>query len=189
MRLISIILLSSLSLLLAGCLTDYKLYRINHTTAYSVHNFSYYNQNNDLRTIIYGNPTKASKAELEVAITNAMQGRNAFGKTNFTTTPNDSDDLRTKFVIQFNPDISKTAHDLCIKEMPPPFEKQRADKITMIMAYCMNNRYLAYIFGETAQPATPNDPAFLEMIGDAVQNLIPIYDPNRGSECRNSLNC
>ena len=186
MRFLSIVLILGWALLLTGCvgLSDYKLYRTNHTSAYSNHNFAHFNQNNDLLTVIHGNPTDAPKAKFDEAVTSAMQGRNAHGRTNFTTTPNETNDPRTKFVIQFNPSISKTARDLCIKETPLPTGQPVAGKITMIMAYCVNSRYLAYTFGETAQPNSPNDPAFAAMIGGAVQKLIPLADPDRGSICR-----
>lgn len=185
----NIIIAIGLSLALSGCITDYKLYRTTHISSFGNHNFASYNQNNDLLTIIHGNPTNASQDELNAAVTGAMQGRNAYGKTNFTTNPDDSNNPRTKFVIQFNPSTSKSARDLCAKPTPMATTPAKDGKLVMMMAYCFRNNFIAYTLAETSTPETPNDPAFLSMIGGSVQKLIPPYDPNNKGRCRNVPIC
>ena len=60
----------------------------------------------------------------------------------------------------------------------------------MVMSYCLRDTALAWIRGGMSQPATPDDPAFREMMGNAMQNLIPFRNPFfPGGENCNTANC
>ena len=105
-----------------------------------------------------------------------MQGRNAFGATNFTTSPGPSASPDTRFVISFNAE-GQSGRTLCAADPAPQTSNAGNGTLRMAMAYCLRDDALAWISGRMSQPASPEDPGFRNMIGQSVQTLIPARNP------------
>lgn len=164
--------------LLAGCAGGgYTLSTVHHNPEFGHHKFAYHNQNRDLRTEIRGNPFPGiSDAQVAESVTGAMRGRNAFGYTNFTTTPGPDASPVTRFVISFNATGHESGRTLCTTDTTPTSASSDGT-LRMAMAYCIRDLALGWVSGRVSQPSGPDDPGFRNMIGQSVQALIPARNP------------
>ena len=156
----------------------FTLWGTHHDPKYGPHNFAFFNQDRDLRTVVQGNPFPTENQQMVAEkVAASMRGRNAFGYTHFTTTPDETANPNTSLVVRFNPTHGYTGARLCSDPSPAPALANPGGEVTMVMSYCLRETALAWIRGGTALPASPDDPVFQEMMGNAMQNLIPFRNP------------
>jgi hypothetical protein len=137
--------------------------------------FAYAAADGEMNTVVIGNPFDIPKDALERVITETMQGNHYGPRTTFTTTP--SADARAHFrvVMMFDRPRAMNRQQLCgpKDELEP---EPRGDRLRLATAFCARNQLLSWVDSSIAAPASPDDPAFRNMIANAIFNLIPSRD-------------
>ncbi len=138
--------------------------------------FQYAAADRDFRTIIYGNPSAASKQAFDAAVIAAMQGRNWGPTTNFTTTPSESAHKEYRVVMIFSGERHYGGKAACGDVDPGALAPVR-DRVRLQAAFCFRDRVLSEVQVKLDAFQGPNDPALDRAVAQAVLHLFPLRDP------------
>jgi hypothetical protein len=137
--------------------------------------FAYAAATGEMNTVVIGNPFDISKDALERLITETMQGNHYGPRTTFTTTPSPNAQAHFRVVMMFDRPRAMNRQQLCgPREQLKP--EPRGDRLRLATAFCARNQLLSWVDSSIRAPASPDDPAFRNMIANAIFNLIPWRD-------------
>ncbi len=172
-----------LGVALAGCVGQTITGPVYYDTPGTRDFFQYAAAGRDFRTVIYGNPTRASKETFDAAVIAAMQGRNWGPTTNFTTTPNESAREGYRVVMAFTGDRYLSGKAAC-REPRPEALAPAAAAVELQAAFCFRDRALSEVRVGVGAFSTPDDPRLKDAVSQVVLNLFPLRDPYRDRDGR-----
>lgn len=132
----------------------------------------------DLRTVIYGNPTTASKEAFHETVIAAMQGRNWGPTTRFTTRPSESARAGYRVVRVFSGDRSLGAEAAC-QELDPAALSPVAERVELQAVFYFNKRVLLQAHVTSPAFTTTGDRRLNAAVTEAVLSLFPVRGPER----------
>ena len=173
--------------LLVGCGAPTTMSRVHVAGVPSL--FAYAAGGRDMQTVVVGNPFPVPTAEVEKAITDAMQGNHYGPPTRFTTDPSAHTRAGYRIVIMFDP-----PHTLPNRVVCGDTERLSADpngeRLRLITAFCVKDSLKSEVVATMAPVASPHAPELGDLIASSMWLLIPAIDPaTRGPSCQNRLNC
>ena len=137
--------------------------------------FAYAAATGEMNTVVIGNPFDIPKDALERVITETMQGNHYGPRTTFTTTPSPEARSDYRVVMMFDRPRAMNRQQLCgPREQLTP--EPEGDRLRLASAFCARNQLLSWVDSSIAAPVSPDDPAFRNMITNAIFNLIPWRD-------------
>ena len=139
--------------------------------------FAYAAGGRDLTTIVVGNPFKQPKAEVDKAVTDAMQGHNQGPTTHFTTTPSDSARAGYRGVVFFNPPINLNSACDPISALSTGAGAATDGRLTTTFAFCSKETLLSEVNGSIPATADPQDTNFRQLLAQMTRTLEPNEDP------------
>lgn len=146
--------------------------------------FAYAAGGRDLQTNVIGNPFSRPKADVDLAITDAMQGKNQGPTTHFTTTPSANARTDHRVVVILNPPINLSSEAACgpassIESGPSADGRLRAK-----FAFCTKQNILSEVNGSVPATDDPRDPDFRLLLALMTRMLVPDIDPDTKSDDR-----
>lgn len=141
----------------------------------------------DVKTIVIGNPTKASDATLAKVVTDALQRNYAYLNTNFTTQSSDRVVEPYKIVFAFNPPAHLMGHAIC-SDPSSVDTVQRSDK-TFIMALFCENDALTEIAAYIGPSPDIDSEQFRNTIDFLAWKLVPIHEIPLDGGCDPNVVC
>ncbi len=134
---------------------------------------------NELRTVIVGNPFGMPKAEFETAVLKSMEGRN-FGPTlNLSTNPRQEDSRKRHVVIAFNLRNVVDADAICRGEAKALEVQPPAERFAVSGVYCAGDLPLTQATARIGQVAAIDSPQFNNLMGQLTIALFPARDRRR----------
>jgi len=130
----------------------------------------------EMLTVVSGNPFPVSKAQLEQAVTEAMQGNHRGPRTHFSTQPGPEARRNHRIVMAFNTPKSFHIDNLCGTAANIPSEPA-GEKLTLSAGYCVGDALYSHAKVSIPEPPSPNDPRFQHMVASAMWELVPSTDP------------
>ena len=173
--------------LLAGCGAPTTMSRVHTAGVPSL--FAYAAGDRDMQTVIVGNPFSVPKAEVEKAITDAMQGNHYGPPTRFTTEPSPNARAGYRIVIMFDP--PRTLHNrvVCGKTEGLPADPD-GERLRLLTAFCTQDTLRSEVMATMVPAASPHAPELRDLVAASMWQLIPAIDPaTRGPACVNVENC
>ena len=177
----------AMALMLGAC-SGSRVVSDNVSTAYSPLEFSAAAGGRDLATEVYGNPFPMDQTSFDQTVTDLMQGKHFGPPTHFTTTPDASANRLYKVVMVFNPAENIVNTRIC-GGGPIATDNQPGQPIRLQAAFCRGGT-LTSTNGWAPAVASPQEPAFRDLITDTTFELFPLRDPNRSdSNCGAGFAC
>ncbi|MEP4380779.1 MAG: hypothetical protein ABJ215_12685 [Alphaproteobacteria bacterium] len=132
-----------------------------------------------IQLVVFGNPFDIPQAQLEKAVSDAMQA-NAFGvPINFAINPENPDPSRPfRVVLAFNPDAVRDPGDLCAADDGPESAAPRDGRLTIMGAFCSTDSYLSHAIARADDVTGTDSEAFGDMIFQLKTSLFPSRNPN-----------
>lgn len=128
----------------------------------------------DFRTEIVGNPFRADQAQVNGAVTSALNQAVQQVATHFTTTPNDTARPNYRTLVVFNPADNPISALLCSHG---PFQvKPPTANMQVMVAFCRDSGTLSSATGWLNGVQDPTSPAFIGLIEDAARTTFPLHD-------------
>ena len=175
MKSLNLALGASFALSLAGCLPQTTTDKVYYARTGVPSVFRYAAAGRDFRTMIYGNPTVASKDAFDDAVIAAMQGRNWGPRTNFTTTPSENAREAYRVVMIFSGD-RYFGGDAACRDVDESALAPVSDWVELQSAFCFRDQALSYAHVRTAAFRAPDDPRLGDAVSQAVLHLFPLRD-------------
>lgn len=146
--------------------------------------FAYAAAPGEMRTVVIGNPFTIPKAELDRIVTAAMDGNHFGPPTTFTTEPSDQARASYRIVMLFDPPRAMDRQQVCAPaaQLEPRRDASQAGtqgpdpELRLLTGFCAQNQLLSWVTSSMNRPASPDDPAFRNMIANATFTLIPSRD-------------
>ena len=161
---------------LAGCAQGVTAPYVHYEVVGTRYLFHYAAGGRDFHTVIYGNPSAASKQAFDAAVIAAMQGRNWGPNTNFTTTPSESAREGYRVVMVFSGDGYISYKAVC-GYIDPAALATVAERVVLLAAFCYRDRVLS-VMRVYFSPFTELDDQGLDRaVAQAVLYLFPLRDP------------
>ena len=136
--------------------------------SYNSQNFGNYHKDRDTRVVIIGSTLGEAPAVFGRMVTDAMQGQNRGGRTNFTTIPGASAEDNLRVVMAF--DVAPYGNSICDGHIPKPV---KTPGVTTVQgAWCWGNRVQSYVSARTKATNAAN-PEFRRLIGDVTREMFP----------------
>jgi hypothetical protein len=177
----------AMALMLGAC-SGSRVVSDNVSTAYSPLEFSAAAGGRDLATEVYGNPFPMDQTGFDRSVTDLMQGNHFGPPTHFTTTPDASANRLYKVVMVFNPAENIVNTRIC-GGGPIATDNRPGQPIRLQAAFCRGGT-LTSTNGWAPAVASPQEPAFRDLITDTTFELFPLRDPNRSdSNCGAGFDC
>jgi hypothetical protein len=130
-------------------------------------------RDNELRTVILGDPFNMPKAEFDAAVLASMKGRN-FGPTlNLSTNPKQEDSRKRHVVIAFNITEAIDADDVCRGLTTTTKLQQAAGDMTVTGVYCAGNLPLTQATARAGQVTGIDSEQFNNLMGQLTIALFP----------------
>lgn len=143
--------------------------------AYTSGEFAYAAAGRDLRVVIIGDPFGGDRAVFERAVTDAMQGKHSGQRTHFTAAPGGSARQIYRVVMLFDPPASLSGTKLCHEESAIPAPRAHAGgRLGVYAAFCRSDKMLTRVRGTIEGAQGPEDPLFLDMVGQVTNALFPL---------------
>jgi hypothetical protein len=144
--------------------------------------------NQDVKTVVLGNPTRATDDELERVVIDALQQNYTFLNTKFTTKTSERVVEPYKIVFAFNPAAHVMGHTICQNPNSVEFETQ-PNKTVIMALFCDSDDALTEIAAFMETPADIKDGEFIRTIDYLAWKLVPIDDKTSSDECINPSFC
>ena len=177
------------ALLLAACTPGNPVTSpVYYSSAYSPESLRYAVQDGELATEIHNNPFAGTADDEDVARVLVLPPE--LGPVRATTRPSaDPYNDRQRLVIVFNPGRYTDYDDLC--QAPAKIGTMKdGTGLRMSAALCSGAYALSGLDGSLAtSPASPRDPAFRNLMTQALADLLRDFDPNVDNNCQNPPNC
>ena len=138
--------------------------------------FLYGSELPEFLTVVVNNPFPVSKATLDTAVTDAMQGHHIGPRTRFTTRPSARMRPGFRVVMLFNPPLALPDSALCgdtgalASTAPGP-------RLRLVVAFCAAAYVESTVQASMPVVPSPDHPGFRQMIGQAMWDLVPARDP------------
>ncbi len=129
---------------------------------------------NELRTVIVGNPFGLPPEEFETAVLAAMDGRNFGPRLNLSTDPRQEDARKRRVIIAFNLPANVDGHDLCSDPAGTgETQQQLQGTLTVTGAYCADNLPLTQARAKVSNVNGAESAQFRELMGQFTLALFP----------------
>lgn len=169
--------------LLAGCAGAVKQYYVEYHTTAGPQLFRYAAVDRDFHTVIYGNPTTASKAAFDTAVLAAMQATTYGAETRFVVRPTENMRPGYRLVLAFtdNP-VALRLSTICAA-VDPAAISNGAPTVYLQAAFCFEDRPLTRTKLEFGRLAALSDRALAVAVTQSVRGLFQ-RDPTIAGEGR-----
>ena len=134
---------------------------------------------NELRTVIIGDPFGMPKADFDAAVLASMKGRNFGPSLNLSINPKQEDSRKRHVVISFNLRNVADADAIC-RGSPKALEVQPAgERFAVFGVYCAGNLPLTQATARIAQVPGIESEQFNSLMGQLTIALFPARDRRR----------
>lgn len=134
---------------------------------------------NELRTVIVGNPFEMPTADFETAVLKSMMGRNLGPTLNLSTNPRQEDPRKRHVVIAFNLRNIFDADAICRGEAEALEVQPPAERFTVSGAYCAGTLPLTQATAWLGEVTAMDSPQFDSLMGQLMIALFPARDRRR----------
>jgi hypothetical protein len=167
---------------LAGCAGGPRVYNEDLRHAYNLGEFGYAAGRRDLQTIVRGDPFGIGEAAFEGAVVEAPQRHPPRPQpTNFTVSPGDSARANYHAVFLFDAPPATAGIGLCAT--PPHVPVVDTDGVVRVTAgFCRGSGVLTRVTGEVAGASGVDDPQFDALVGQVIDALFPIRNPDQDDD-------
>ena len=150
------------------------------------HFFNYAASKGEVSTTIVGNPFQTPKAQVDQTILSVMDKSHFGPQTRFTTDPGPAAARDYRVVLVLDPPKSMTPAQVCTvpasADGPGMFDPAR---LGLMAAFCVQDEPFSWVTASIPTTASPDDPAFKQMVGRTTMKLLPSRDPTEGGDsCR-----
>lgn len=136
-------------------------------------------RDNELRTVIIGDPFNMPKADFDAAVLATMKGRN-FGQTlNLSTDPKQEDSRKRHVVIAFNLRNVFDADAICQGSAEALETQPAGERFAVSGVYCAGNLPLTQATARIAQVPGIDSAQFNDLMGQLTIALFPARDRRR----------
>ena len=149
-----------------------------------------------LLTQIFGNPFNVDQDQFDKDVTDAMYGAHFGPATHFTPAPRG--EYKRPFYVRlgFGGDYPLSVTTICtIPPSPPARTAVPSGTVSLVAAFCQQDRVLTYLQASGSGYTGPEDPRFVEFMKNVTFQLFPPINPNnpnnRGgqSDCHRHFDC
>ena len=141
--------------------------------SYKAGEFGYAGALGAIRVIVAGDSLATEASVLGKAGTDAMQGRHWGPRTNFTALDHPGARPSYRVVMMFNPAPTIGGMRLCREDPASLPVVPLQHEIVLFSAFCRGGETLTEIKGRIAGAASPDNPAFAELVGQVTHALFP----------------
>ena len=134
---------------------------------------------NELRTIIVGDPFDMPKAEFESAVLQSLRGQNFGPPLNLSTEPEQEDARKRRVVIAFNLTHIKQVDTLCTGSAETAKLADTGGRLTVTGVYCGGRLYLTQATVRSDAVAGTDSRQFRLMMTQLAIALFPPENPHR----------
>jgi hypothetical protein len=130
---------------------------------------------NDVPVLVRGTPYALPQAEIDQAVTDAMQGTTFGVPTRFISSPGGSS-AAYRVVMMFGPPAGVDGYALCASRPEPPsgvFGTAPAGQVNVIAAFCRGDRAVTSAEGRIGTGAGPHSPEFQHGVSQFAVVLFP----------------
>ena len=145
--------------------------------------FTYAASKGEVSTTIVGNPFRTSKMQVDRTILDVMDKSHFGPQTRFTTDPGPEAAQDYRVVLVLDPPKSMTPAQACKAPASTDgsgmFDPAR---LGLMAAFCVQDEPYSWVTASIPTTASPDDPAFKQMVGRTTMELLPSRDPTEGSD-------
>lgn len=171
--------------LLAGCAGMVKQNFVEYHTTAGPQLFRYAAVDRDFHTVIYGNPTTASKAAFDTAVLAAMQASSYGAETRFVVRPTENMRPGYRLVLAFTDDPVALRMSTICAAVDPAAIGNAAPTVYLQAAFCFEDEVLTRTKLEFGPLAAPGDPQLAMAVTQSVRGLFQ-RDPTIAGEGRDT---
>ena len=128
---------------------------------------------NELRTIVIGNPFNMPKAAFEKAVLASMAGRNFGPRLNLSTNPKQEDARKRRVVIAFNFSRGIAREVLCAEPANVTVEQQTGGALSVTGVYCAGDQALTQATARAGQVSGIDSGQFQNLMTQLTIVLFP----------------
>ena len=171
------------AVLLTGCFGGVKQNYVEYHTTAGPQLFRHAAVGRDFHTVIYGNPTDASKAAFDNAVLAAMQASAYGAETRFTVRPTENMRPGYRLVLAFTDDPVALRLSTICAAVDPAVLSNEAPTVYLQAAFCYEDEVLTRTKLEFGQLAALSDPRLGMAVNQSVRGLFQ-RDPTIAGEGR-----
>ncbi len=134
---------------------------------------------NELRTIIVGNPFDMPKDAFDRTVLASLKGQNFGPPLNLLTEPEREDARKRQVVIAFNLTHIKQADTLCSGSAETAKTADTGGRLTVTGVYCAGDHYLTQATARSDGVTGPNSEQFRAIMSQLAIALFPDENPHR----------
>jgi hypothetical protein len=128
---------------------------------------------NELRTIIVGNPFDLPKAEFDKAVLATLKGRNIGPTLNLSTNPKQEDPRKRHVLLVFNIAGPRDATDLCRATSDPAIADRPDGNLSVTAVYCAGDLPLTQAAARAGQVSGVDSDRFRTLLSQTALALFP----------------
>lgn len=128
---------------------------------------------NELRTIIVGNPFDLPQADFDKAVLAALKGRNIGPTLNLSTNPKQEDQRKRHVLLVFNIAGPSDETDLCRATNDPAIADQPDGNLSVTAVYCAGNLPLTQATARAGQVTGIDSDQFRSLLSQTALALFP----------------
>ncbi len=134
---------------------------------------------NQLKTVIVGDPFGQPKDTFEAAVLTSLEGRNFGPRLNLATEPKTEDVRKRHVVLAFNPTDIGQADDLCSGTADTAKVADTGGSLTVTAVYCSTDQYLTQATARSGGISGTDSEQFRRLMTQLAIALFPDENPHR----------
>ena len=168
---------AAVALALAACGGAVVTYNEYVVDGFRIDELAFANREGDTLVVIRGNPFDIPKPQFDVAVTDAMQGKNFGPVTNFTTTPQGEARPSLRVVMLFDGPLNLQLDEPCgdLDKVARRDPGAGGGEVIIQATFCSSDQARTAVAGRVTGVTDPSDPRFELLVGTATRTLFPIF--------------
>ena len=132
---------------------------------------------NELRTVIVGDPFGTPKDAFDKAVLASLQDRSVKPRLNLSTDPKREDARKHHLVLAFNPTNKSQADALCSGRVDSAKVADTGGRLTVAGAYCVGDKFLTQAAARSDDVTGTESKKFQSLMAQLAKALFPAENP------------